>query len=279
MKIGFYNDLIDSFDDKYSTAQPSTIVLYTAGTFAATYIAARIFQTDWRHLPKTIKGWSFKQVRGIPFIRAIVENEIAKDMKLMQEDVFKELDTKHLKFYLPEEGISKELLLKEAKDKLKNEFKVAQEGKLSGTVYTQISKELLEFVGQIYSLSAYANCLHTGDFPATQACEIAVVQMLKNVYSRTTDFPAFGRVTSGGTESNISAMYAYFQYARSLGIKKPVILAPSTIHASIRTKAVLDPCIPQELREMFGSIVEIDVTPEGKMDLNDFRKKTYSIQR
>ena len=112
--------------------------------------------------------------------------------------------------------------------------------KASGAVYVG-DAELLKVLERVYNAFSLANPMHTGIFPTTRAMEAEVVQMTASlVGGGSTGSGACasicGSMTSGGTESILTAVKASRDYMRHhRRITKPeMVIAPSAHAAFIK---------------------------------------------
>ena len=102
-----------------------------------------------------------------------------------------------------------------------------ESGRILGSMYTQIPKISLE----IFTMFHEANLGNSALYPGTQKIEREVVKFLLKLTSGNENF--YGHVLSGGTEANITALWA----ARNTGFRR--ILTTQEAHFSLRKAADL----------------------------------------
>ena len=157
-----------------------------------------------------------------------------KNIKKYEEygDLIIELDNEPFNFNKCSELIEKynNIVLNNIKDKC-----------FSGTIYTNtnakydykyVKYELPELYAQIIKISYYWNSLHDKSFIIGNIINYQIVCMLTNIFGGKID-EVIGILTNGGSQSLMNIARSYMNYGIEIGIDKPVIIAPDTIHASL----------------------------------------------
>lgn len=139
---------------------------------------------------------------------------------------------------LPERGRSRKEILDEIRTMKSEEQRVWREGYVSGAVYHG-DEEFVGFLSDVYALNAELNPLHPDVWPRATRFEAEIVAMTASMLSsdrsptREQDGGVCGLITSGGTESILTAMRCARDQARTeRGITQPELLMPATAHAA-----------------------------------------------
>ncbi len=168
-------------------------------------------------------------MKKLPTVKHLVEKELSKSLKSMEDDLSAQLGDMSYLRELPDKGWSKERIVREIERCMAlGEFK-AEAGALSGVCHKPPDPEKVEAVTEAYRLTAYANPLNPEAFPGIRKMEAEVVRMAVDIFHGDED--ACGTMTSGGTESLILACKAYRNFAReSRGINRPNLVMSASGH-------------------------------------------------
>jgi sphinganine-1-phosphate aldolase len=137
---------------------------------------------------------------------------------------------------LPETGVDRERLLAAVAEMAKREDAPAEAGKISGSLYHG-GEEHFAFLAEVYRHFAHVNVLQRDMYPSATKFEGEIVSMTLGLLNGDAadgegDMPC-GVLTSGGSESLISAMLAYRERGRELGIAEPEVVMPVTAHVAL----------------------------------------------
>lgn len=265
-------------NQRLKSVSPSVTILGTAFTAIALTEFLRWYNDDWgKSTREQIADLALK----VPFIQEKYNEKIqaeflkAKKSTLEKWAAFGELITE-----IPEEGMS----LQDLKALVDRYSRITTEGvankHLSGTIYSrslvdasETSNVNLENVPddlseKIKAICTYAfekastwNSLHANEFSVGALIDYQVVRMVAKMFGGEKN-EVMGFVTSGGTESLMTAIRAYRNWGmtkKGLGPTECVIVAPKTVHAAIlKAKQAYFPTI---------ALVETDAS--GKVDLKD----------
>jgi glutamate/tyrosine decarboxylase-like PLP-dependent enzyme len=137
---------------------------------------------------------------------------------------------------VPSEGVDRERLLSELREMAEREDAPAREGKISGSLYHG-GAEHFAFLAQVYGLFAHMNVLQRDMYPSATKFEGEILSMALGLLSgdaadREGDAPC-GVITSGGSESLITAMLVYRERGRERGITEPEVVMPETAHVAL----------------------------------------------
>jgi sphinganine-1-phosphate aldolase len=145
----------------------------------------------------------------------------------------------------PEKGRAREEILRELKEMAEAEDPVWQGGQCSGTAYCG-DTEHYAFLNEAFGHFSHANVLQRDMCPSATRFEGEIAAMALDlmhadaVKSHHPDETPCGAVTSGGTESIISAILLYRDKFRAeRGIRDPEIILPTTAHPAFRKGAHL----------------------------------------
>ena len=170
---------------------------------------------------------------------------------------------------LPEKGRGRDEILAELKQMASEEDNFWQTGKCSGTMYCG-DMEHYAFLNQAFSLYSHVNALQRDMCPSVTRFEGEIVAMTLDlmhgdaVASHHPGETACGSVTSGGTESIITAIVTYRDKFRAeRGIRAPEIVLPVTAHPAFEKGA-----------HLFGvEVVKAPVDPQTTLVDVDFVRR------
>ena len=140
----------------------------------------------------------------------------------------------HTYTQLPEQGRSREEILKEMQALTEGEEAKWRDGFASGAVYNG-DQQHIDFLNEVYALNSQANPLHPDLWPSAVKFESEIVAMTAAMLGGGEDgLPTVcGTVSSGGTESIMLAMRTYRDQAREeRGITEPEMVVPLSAHAA-----------------------------------------------
>lgn len=104
------------------------------------------------------------------------------------------------------------------------------EGKVSGSLYSG-DHEHYAYLGQVFSQFSHANVLQRDMYPSATKFEAEIVAMVLDLLNGDAD--ACGVITSGGSESLMTALFSYREQARERGVTKPNVVMPRTAHVAL----------------------------------------------
>jgi len=132
---------------------------------------------------------------------------------------------------MPSEGRARASILQELEGFARDEDRMWETGKCSGTMYCG-DHEHYEFMGRAFELFAHVNALQRDMCPSMTKFEGEIIAMTLDLLHadavRGAD-PA-GLVTSGGSGSILHAVLAYREHGHQRGIDRPNFLKPETAH-------------------------------------------------
>ncbi len=137
---------------------------------------------------------------------------------------------------LPEEGVDRERLLATVSEMSEREDAPAREGKISGSLYHG-GEEHFAFLAEVYRHFAHMNVLQRDMYPSATKFEGEIISMALGLLNGDAaggegDAPC-GVLTSGGSESLISAMLVYRERGRERGIAEAEVVMPVTAHVAL----------------------------------------------
>jgi sphinganine-1-phosphate aldolase len=137
---------------------------------------------------------------------------------------------------LPREGIDRDRLLAMVGELSEREDAPAREGKISGSLYHG-GEGHFAFLAEVYRHFAHMNVLQRDMYPSATKFEGEIISMALGLLNGDAangegDAPC-GVLTSGGSESLISAMLVYRERGRERGISEPEVVMPVTAHVAL----------------------------------------------
>jgi glutamate/tyrosine decarboxylase-like PLP-dependent enzyme len=101
-------------------------------------------------------------------------------------------------------------------------------GTVSGSLYCG-DHDHYRFLGQVFDLYSHANVLQRDMYPSATKFEGEIIAMTSELLHGT----GVGVITGGGSESLITALYAYREQAAARGVRKPNVVKPVTGHVAL----------------------------------------------
>ena len=143
---------------------------------------------------------------------------------------------------MPEKGRPRDEIIAELRAIATEEDAFWQTGKCSGTMYCG-DMEHYAFLKEAYGLYAHVNALQRDMCPSATRFEGEIIAMTLDMLHADAARPGShtaGAVTSGGTESILTALLVYREQAqKERGIAVPQVILPETAHPAFRKAAHL----------------------------------------
>ena len=132
---------------------------------------------------------------------------------------------------MPEHAVPREQILRELSEMSSEEDRKGDTGRVSGSIYSGDHDHYL-FQVQAYGYFAHANVLQRDMYPSATKMEAEIISMTADMLRG--DDTTGGLVTSGGTESLVTAMLTYREWGRDVkGITDPQVIMPVTGHPAM----------------------------------------------
>lgn len=132
---------------------------------------------------------------------------------------------------MPEAGVPRAEILAQLREMSAEEDRRGDTGRVSGSIYSG-DHEHYAFLAEAFSCFGHVNVLQRDMYPSATKMESEILAMAVDMLHG--DDTCGGLVTSGGTESLVSAMLAYRERARAeRGILHPEVLMPVTAHPAL----------------------------------------------
>ncbi len=168
---------------------------------------------------------------------------------------------------LPDKGRPRDEILAELRDLASSEDAYWQTGRCSGTMYCG-DMEHYGFMAEAFGMFSHVNILQRDMCPSATRFEGEIIAMsldLMHGGEAPAEASPCGSVTSGGTESILSALLAYREWAhREKGIDRPQMILPETGHVAFEKGA-----------HLFGlEVIKAPVDPETTQVDVDFVRQS-----
>jgi sphinganine-1-phosphate aldolase len=165
---------------------------------------------------------------------------------------------------IPTAGLPREQILAELQTMSAEEDELGDAGRCSGSIYSG-DHEHYHFMTEAFETFAHSNVLQRDMYPSANKLEGEIVAMALNmlgaeaVAGHHPGQEPCGVLTSGGSESLISAVYAYREWAREeRGITEPQMIMPRTAHVALDKGA-----------HYFGvEVLHAPIGPDGLVDID-----------
>ncbi|XP_050593997.1 sphingosine-1-phosphate lyase isoform X1 [Bombus affinis] len=236
------NNMKQLINNYFEAKEPWQIVTITSTTILATvWLWNFVFQDEMNSkfcflgLVERAKKQLFSLRNFIPAIRNKIDQELDKINQTFEQETLQRIKDIPFIVKLPEKSLEPKEILERIKTCVQLAYCYLgdydwESGKVSGAIY-RVDINLLQLMGDIYSIASYTNPLHPDIFPGVCKMEAEVVRIVCNLFHGDED--SCGTMTSGGTESILLACKTYRDYARNVkGIKNPEIVMPITAHSA-----------------------------------------------
>ena len=217
---------------------PSRVAIGTAlaATFGLQFARWSIEANKW--VKRRGALWVFFQcLRSYQGVRGIIAAEKAKIIAEMDADMRKKLVSEPPRLsVLPVEGMSSDTILSEVERRKRKDISWSVGGStMSGAVY-MADETHFDLLCSVYSTFAHSNPLHADAFPAVARMEAEIVNMTAAMLGGGvgSGLGVCGLMTSGGTESILTALRATRDYMRTTkGITRPEMIVAVSAHAAV----------------------------------------------
>ena len=130
---------------------------------------------------------------------------------------------------VPAEPVDRAAILAEIAGMAHAEDARGDKGTVSGSLYCG-DHDHYHFLGEVFDLFSHANVLQRDMYPSATKFEGEIIAMTSDLLHGT----GIGVVTSGGSESLITALYSYREHARDTrGVTRPNVVMPVTAHVAL----------------------------------------------
>ena len=110
---------------------------------------------------------------------------------------------------------------------------MGDDGRVSGSLYSG-DHDNYAFLAEVFERFAHANVLQRDMYPSATKFEAEIIAMTARMLHGDPDKGVCGTLTSGGSESLITALYAYREQARAeRGVTRPNVVMPVTAHVAL----------------------------------------------
>lgn len=131
---------------------------------------------------------------------------------------------------IPQTGRDRAGVLAAITDWAGREDAIGDQGRVSGSLYSG-DHEHYRFLGEVFSRFSHANVLQRDMYPSATKFEGEIVAMALDLLHGPEG--ACGVITSGGSESLITALMAYRDQAVARGVTRPNLVMPVTAHVAL----------------------------------------------
>lgn len=156
------------------------------------------------------------------------------EMDSMLNELYPYRDSSKTYSQIPERGVSSTEVIELVRSFASREDAIGDEGKVSGSLYSG-DHEHYHALTQVFEEFAHVNVLQRDMYPSATKFESEIIAMTLDMLNATgSDSEACGVITSGGSESLITALYTYReQAAKERGVTKPNVVIPTTAHVAL----------------------------------------------
>lgn len=158
----------------------------------------------------------------------------AVDLKTILDELYPYRRITETYTAIPEHGRSASNVIAEVRSFAAREDAIGNEGRVSGSLYCG-DHDHYHVLSEIFEEFAHVNVLQRDMYPSATKFEAEIIAMTVDMlHGADTESDVCGVVTSGGSESLITALYTYReQAAKERGITKPNVVIPVTAHVAL----------------------------------------------
>jgi len=210
--------LLDFSHDTENMSPQRLVLIIGLYTIFSVKLCNRLFY--YLGLEHGVRPALANSLQKLPLIRAYVHRLQQKVVAEMEGDKGTR-DRKQTRVTLPRKGLSVDAVLAKC-ERFKRDSSTLHTDKMSGAIYISPDSEAFKLCTSVYSMFAHTNPLHGDAFPTICAMEADVVSFAASLLGAKPDDDICGNLTSGGTESILSAIRTSRDYMRAMkGINKP----------------------------------------------------------
>ena len=223
-----YFSKIFSFEQQLKSYSPYTLICFGIFLIFFLYIMKMIIKifkniiNFFLHLKENLTYIYFQ----LPKVKLEME-KLRKKVKEEFKKSFKSDKFKRIEFRDNKQDHTEILLQMEqnmSADKTK-----CDSGKLTGAVYCN-DQLIKNIAGEASKMFLYSNLLHTDLYTYARFIESELIRIGLDLFNGKED--SCGMTTNGGTMSIITAMFAYVERGKKMGIKNPELIVPISAHAA-----------------------------------------------
>ena len=135
---------------------------------------------------------------------------------------------------IPQQGRPVDEVLAEVRSFAHREDAMGDKGRVSGSLYSG-DHDHYRVLTEVFESFAHVNVLQRDMYPSATKFEAEIIAMVADMlHGRADGVDACGVVTSGGSESLITALYTYReQAAKERGVTRPNVVMPTTAHVAL----------------------------------------------
>lgn len=133
---------------------------------------------------------------------------------------------------IPEVGRDRAHVLAEIADMAAAEDAMGDRGRVSGSLYSG-DHDHYRYLGEAFSLFSHANVLQRDMYPSATKFEGEIIAMALELLHGDPSAGACGVLTSGGSESLVTALYSYREAGAARGVERPNVVMPVTAHVAL----------------------------------------------
>ena len=219
-----------SIEQQMKNYSPFTLIIYGIILVFLYFLLKKILKAI-KKLINYIKN--IKENISLLYIKLpSVKSELQKMKEKAKEEFRKEFNAdkfKKIEFRDNKQDYTK--ILAKMEQNMYGDVIKCNSGKLTGAVYCN-NDQIKYIAGEAAKMFLYSNLLHTDLYSYGRFLESELIKIGINLFNGKED--ACGMTTDGGTMSIITAMYAYVQRGKKLGIKKPELIIPLSAHAAFQ---------------------------------------------
>ena len=130
---------------------------------------------------------------------------------------------------MPVTGRPRAAILAEIREMSAAEDAAADEGRISGSVYSG-DHDHYAFLNEVFGHYSHANVLQRDVYPSATRFEGEIIAMTADLMHAP---EPVGVITSGGTESLMNPLLVYREWGRERGITRPNVVLPVTAHPAL----------------------------------------------
>lgn len=169
-------------------------------------------------IERGLKYAAFNLLQNLPFVRSLIQIRKRRVVAGIADSTNSQKT--RINTTLTQQGETVDVIMKECIRLRNSDSK--HTNMMSGTIYAPQDSQVFELCTKVYSLFAHTNPLHGDAFSSVCHMEAEIVSIAASMLGGKSDDDICGNLTSGGTESILSAIRTSRDYMRSThGINRP----------------------------------------------------------
>jgi len=211
----------EKIDDRLDGFSSTYVILMTAlCIYALSFILSIRERVGTREVGGRSRNALLEYIQRLPFVSHYIRHLRRKVVAELSQTTQQKHGTVNKRPCLPLDGTSTGVILAQCSRMRASDSK--NTNKMSGAIYVEPDSAIFELCSTAYNMFAHTNPLHGDSFPSVTSMEADIVNFTASFLGSDEHSEICGNLTSGGTESILSALRTSRDFMRSKrGILQP----------------------------------------------------------